>query len=954
MYSIDSFHHRRSNHHHQPRPTPPHPRPSPAPPPPQPRPSPAQPRPAPISTSPKHAQLAQPSGSLERVLEELMGEAAWLKAADSSPREGATPNPPQADSPTPPAPPPPTESPPVVVDSPLEDTSDVTLDLSTPRQPPPPTSTTPHDPSTLATLSGGCGGGVVTTKNVGVGVGLDVSPRLPLDLYTANLPPHLLPWLLSTHLHHLARTHQAQQEEQGEEKEALPLDLSAKTQAAGRGIGESGTNPSINPLPLPLPRLPFEHVHHHHHHHHRTNTTITTTNSTSTTTITPAPPHDTTKLSSSCRGRRRGDLSKRSYTEEELQAALRDIQSGKLGTRRAAVIYGIPRSTLRNKVYKLAMERERNKKLVEQTRGSGVPPDVKPLPLQQPTCQNGVSGAGTEAGEGGGGDVDSRADSFRTLLKNKMAEKLEEMRRQGLGGGASRRVVEAALTHLLHHLPRLALHQDPSAPATPTTPPLAAHPHLADMVQRVLEERCREELQRSRVRANGCAEPLTVPAYPSCNGVVGEQHPPAPQPSPPLAPSTNLKEMIAQMIGQKLGCEVPRDSPNTRLTPPISTPSQGDSLSRSGDRRDSSKKTSNTSSSNGGKGSRPKRGKYRNYDRDNLVKAVQAVQSGEMSVHRAGSFYGVPHSTLEYKVKERHLSRSRGKKDSPTPTIQDKIKREPDVTRGMVEGPQGLLGDIASHVNITRAEETTTIDLTGDEGSRGEETSAQPLLKKLRVEGDYPGALPSAPMLHRPFPLWRGASLVPPLLASYHQDLYASHMIRRFQEAAQGTSSPPARGTPSPPIPETPPSPPHHGSVLDALLRGKATASGMRTTPPTTSVTNINTSTTSTSTSTSPVPCPSPRPGSEPSWQVSSSLLSLSKGLVVEQQGGEEPSPPLLQPPGVLALNTLYLPALAARTALAAALHQRSSRGPSPEVDVLPLPLVKEAHHPTPVAADHP
>ena len=50
------------------------------------------------------------------------------------------------------------------------------------------------------------------------------------------------------------------------------------------------------------------------------------------------------------RGRRRSDVSKRTYTEDELQAALADIQSGKLGTRRAAVIYGIPRSTLRNKV----------------------------------------------------------------------------------------------------------------------------------------------------------------------------------------------------------------------------------------------------------------------------------------------------------------------------------------------------------------------------------------------------------------------------------------------------------------------------------------------------------------------------------------------------------------------------------------------------------------------------
>ena len=54
----------------------------------------------------------------------------------------------------------------------------------------------------------------------------------------------------------------------------------------------------------------------------------------------------------------------------------------------------------------------------------------------------------------------------------------------------------------------------------------------------------------------------------------------------------------------------------------------------------------NKPSAGGGKGTRPKRGKYRNYDRDSLVEAVRAVQRGEMSVHRAGSYYGVPHSTL--------------------------------------------------------------------------------------------------------------------------------------------------------------------------------------------------------------------------------------------------------------------------------------------------------------------
>lgn len=73
----------------------------------------------------------------------------------------------------------------------------------------------------------------------------------------------------------------------------------------------------------------------------------------------------------------------------------------------------------------------------------------------------------------------------------------------------------------------------------------------------------------------------------------------------------------------------------------------------------------NNSTGTGGKGTRPKRGKYRNYDRDSLVEAVKAVQRGEMSVHRAGSYYGVPHSTLEYKVKERHLMRPRKREPKP-------------------------------------------------------------------------------------------------------------------------------------------------------------------------------------------------------------------------------------------------------------------------------------------------
>ena len=69
------------------------------------------------------------------------------------------------------------------------------------------------------------------------------------------------------------------------------------------------------------------------------------------------------------------------------------------------------------------------------------------------------------------------------------------------------------------------------------------------------------------------------------------------------------------------------------------------------------------------KKTRPKRGQYRKYNSQLLIEAVKAVQRGEMSVHRAGSYFGVPHSTLEYKVKERHLLRQKkGRETKPTST----------------------------------------------------------------------------------------------------------------------------------------------------------------------------------------------------------------------------------------------------------------------------------------------
>uniref|UniRef100_A0A3B3BAX8 Ligand-dependent corepressor-like n=1 Tax=Oryzias melastigma TaxID=30732 RepID=A0A3B3BAX8_ORYME len=50
---------------------------------------------------------------------------------------------------------------------------------------------------------------------------------------------------------------------------------------------------------------------------------------------------------------------------------------------------------------------------------------------------------------------------------------------------------------------------------------------------------------------------------------------------------------------------------------------------------------------------RKKRGRYRQYNLELLEEAIAEVMGGKMSVSKAQSVYGIPHSTLEYKVKER-------------------------------------------------------------------------------------------------------------------------------------------------------------------------------------------------------------------------------------------------------------------------------------------------------------
>ena len=200
-------------------------------------------------------------------------------------------------------------------------------------------------------------------------------------------------------------------------------------------------------------------------------------------------------------------------------------------------------------------------------------------------------------------------------------------------------------------------------------------PVLRQFIYRFTETRVRSELaERRRSLRSTLFLPhdstrLKIPNY--RGGVRGAPDVPRPLGSGRI--EKILKSIIVQTISEKL-CPYPRrrsacDDPNqlSSLIDAVRAPGADvlDSRSSSSDDGGSNGAPAVTEELDGGRGgptgrkTRPKRGHYRKYNRQLLLDAVRAVQKGDMSVHRAGSYYGVPHSTLEYKVKERHLLRQR-------------------------------------------------------------------------------------------------------------------------------------------------------------------------------------------------------------------------------------------------------------------------------------------------------
>lgn len=367
---------------------------------------------------------------------------------------------------------------------------------------------------------------------------------------------------------------------------------------------------------------------------------------------------------------------RRTYTEDELQAALRDIQSGKLGTRRAAVIYGIPRSTLRNKVYKLTMERERESHLS----------NAVPLKLDDDETMDedkDLSGAEEEK-------------EVEKALQGPLLTFEDILRFSALEPEGLRAILAKNRDHEVW-------------------PGLEAVPGLlrrAEVDASLLKRLAGEEVARSNGdgdKSQSDAETedsssnviLKIPSYKPTTSKNGNDggfrgpheviSPSSDTNSPPAQAMKSLstkdvKETLAKNIKVRQSPEPLRlptfmdiDFKRADFTPPLPTsallkpqPEASVRPYQPQPQPQPQQQNKNQQQQQGGKGTRPKRGKYRNYDRDSLVEAVRAVQRGEMSVHRAGSYYGVPHSTLEYKVKERHLMRPRKRDPKPNP-VDEKI-----------------------------------------------------------------------------------------------------------------------------------------------------------------------------------------------------------------------------------------------------------------------------------------
>lgn len=548
--------------------------------------------------------------------------------------------------------------------------------------------------------------------------------------------------------------------------------------------------------------------------------------------------------------RRDGFLNgKRSYTEEELVAAVGDIRSGKLGTRRAAALYGIPRSTLRNKIFKLESEGAGATDEEEsQDEPSGTPTqlpvapvvDAKmtlselmqtspfllmpPIPFPMPVQH-----------------LEAHNNNNHHHLQDFWDWRLEQIRRKHNLNGLK----ELGEFHSICGIDVEANKEEDAGRSTaPSSSPgelkLTILPELVRRLteQRVDMERCTSLPHQSAYdkttttpesnpvisapSPHPSASPLRIPSFkPSL--VASEDPPPQSQEGKAYECGKigdTLKDIIAKTIAEKVrtrthcggltnekannggpnpaaptaaqtttasAFSIPSASPAKKSRKQPSPQNRKNNGEQSISVNTNSGKENNTASTQNGasgitpvKKTRPKRGQYRKYNSQLLMEAVKAVQRGEMSVHRAGSYFGVPHSTLEYKVKERHLLRQKKIKENQTakqaaPGANSSANNKPS------ESPQQKAGEpvpVSALPSQTPAVSAITSSPSKNEPPNG--------LLKFDPSRSLASWLQHAPPNGLSYP---PAALPPsPFTANFAISTPASELLKKLQQKVQNKS----------------------------------------------------------------------------------------------------------------------------------------------------------------------
>ncbi|XP_071947751.1 ligand-dependent nuclear receptor corepressor-like protein [Antedon mediterranea] len=316
------------------------------------------------------------------------------------------------------------------------------------------------------------------------------------------------------------------------------------------------------------------------------------------------------------------------YTQADLKLALIDVRSGKIGTRRASVLYGIPRSTIRNHLNRNSFLNEdestgtannrSNKKIspkVEQT--------TKDTDKAKQTKDTNTYGSVCFAKEGE--DVISRlrkhleeVEKCKTRIDGKQT--VGRLLLQEMLSGQGIKAKDSDENNKISHESSLSK----------SVFEYLIEKHLEN-VNEIDQGENRENIQSQKTKSGQVDPNIRVPDFRPVNGGSDKDKPFV------IEETRNNAAVINEWFKRSA-------SPLMDMTS-----QEQDSV------------TSNTSGRSDefcGQSKRPKRGRYRCYDRESLMQAVNAVQRGEMTVTRAGNVFGVPHSTLEYKVKERHLKRN--------------------------------------------------------------------------------------------------------------------------------------------------------------------------------------------------------------------------------------------------------------------------------------------------------